>query len=55
MLRKLTDFVYVLFFGIQTKEGFYQKNNNYKKRTYIFDSIFPNEDIMNKALSKTIE
>ena len=49
-MQKLIDKIYVLFFGKYTLDGFVNKSNTTKKSNYIFDSVFPNEEIMNIAL-----
>ncbi len=50
-MQKLLDFVYVAFFGKYTLSGFVSEKTQSPKYNYIFDSVFPNEDIMNIALS----
>lgn len=49
-LQKLIDKIYILFFGKYTLSGFVNKTNNTKRCNYIFDSVFPNEEIMSIAL-----
>ncbi|MGN0408672.1 MAG: hypothetical protein ACI4EJ_10450 [Bacteroides sp.] len=50
-MQKLLDYIYVAFFGKYTLDGFIVEKTNCKKYNYIFDSVFPNEEIMKIALS----
>lgn len=50
-MQKLLDFIYVVFFGKYTLEGFVSENKEQIKYKYIFDSVFPNEEVMEIALS----
>lgn len=50
-MQKLLDFIYVKFFGRYTLDGFVLEKKKSSNYSYIFDSVFPNEEIMNIALS----
>lgn len=50
-MQKLLDLVYIAFFGKYTLDGFVSEKKESPKCNYIFDSVFPNEDIMKIALS----
>lgn len=50
-MQKLVDFIYVTFFGKYTLDGFASQKTISTKRNYVFDSVFPNEEIMKIALS----
>jgi hypothetical protein len=51
-MQKILDFIYIVFFGKYTLDGFVsEKKEATKKYTYVFDSVFPNEEIMKIALS----
>lgn len=50
-MQKLLDFIYVAFFGKYTLDGFVLENKDLIKYNYIFDSVFPNEEVMEIALS----
>lgn len=50
-MQKLLDLFYVKFFGKYTLDGFVTEKKESPKYNYIFDSVFPNEEIMNLALS----
>ena len=49
-MQKILDFIYISFFGKHTLNGFAPKSTKTAKPNYIFDSVFPNEDIMKKVL-----
>lgn len=53
-MQRFLDFVYVKFFGKYTLDGFVLEKNDMPKYNYIFDSVFPNEEIMNIALSTSV-
>lgn len=50
-MQKIFDFIYVVIFGKYTLEGFASKKTESIKYNYIFDSVFPNDEILEKALS----
>lgn len=50
-MQKLLDLIYIAFFGKYTLDGFVTEKADSKKYNYIFDSVFPNEEIMNIAMS----
>ncbi len=50
IMQKLLDFIYVILFGKNTLDGFVNKKIEEKKCNYIFDSVFPNEEIFKIAL-----
>lgn len=50
-MQKLLDLVYIVFFGKYTLDGFVSEKTDFPKYNYIFDSVFPNEEIMEIALS----
>lgn len=50
-MQKLLDFVYIKLFGKYTLDGFAKNKIDSHKYKYVFDSVFPNEEIMNIALS----
>lgn len=47
-MRKMLDFIYVLFFGKYTLDGFVD-NMPTTKNTYVFDSIFPDKKTMEQV------
>jgi len=49
-MQKILDFVYIAFFGKYTLDGFVLEKKESPKYNYIFDSVFPNEEIMKIAL-----
>lgn len=50
-MQKILDLIYVVFFGKYTLNGFVFEKSDAPKYDYVFDSVFPNEEVMNKALS----
>lgn len=52
-MQKFLDLIYIAIFGKHTINGFVRKNNESIKQNYIFDSVFPNEDILKKALPRS--
>lgn len=50
-MQKILDFVYIAFFGKYTLDGFVLDKVESPKYNYVFDSVFPNEEIMKIALS----
>lgn len=50
-MQKIFDFIYVSIFGRYTLDGFVSEKAESVKYNYIFDSVFPNEEIMKIALS----
>ncbi len=48
-MRKILNFVYVMFFGKYTLDGFLD-DKSATKNTYVFDSIFPNKESMEQVL-----
>lgn len=50
-MQKLLDYVYIILFGKYTLDGFAAVKTDSPKYKYIFDSVFPNEEIMDIALS----
>ncbi len=52
-MQKLLDFIYIAFFGKYTLKGFKSESKESIKYHYIFDSVFPNEEVMKIALSST--
>ncbi len=46
-MQKFLDFIYVLIFGRRTLDGFVNNKIDGEKCKYIFDSVFPNEEILN--------
>lgn len=51
-MKKLLDLIYIVFFGKYTLKGF-AKKKDLPKYKYVFDSVFPDEEIMNIALSSS--
>lgn len=52
MIKKALDSIYVFFFGKYTLVDFVEKETSSQKCEYILDSVFPDEKIMNIALSE---
>lgn len=50
-MQKILDFVYITFFGKYTLDGFVIDKTELPKYNYVFDSVFPNDEIMKIALS----
>lgn len=50
-MQKLLDFVYIALFGKYTLDGFVLEKKETLKYHYVFDSVFPNEEVMKIALS----
>lgn len=50
-MQKILDFVYIAFFGKYTLDGFVLDKVESPKYNYVFDSVFPNDEIMKIALS----
>lgn len=50
-MQKLLDFVYIALFGKYTLDGFVLEKKETSKYHYVFDSVFPNEEVMKIALS----
>lgn len=50
-MQKLLDYIYVVLFGKYTLKGFVSEKTDSIKYNYIFDSVFPNDEIMEIALS----
>lgn len=50
-MQRIFDFIYVAIFGKYTLDGFVSRKAKSIKYNYIFDSVFPNDEIMEKALS----
>lgn len=50
-MQKLLDLIYIAFFGKYTLKGFVSEEKETPKYNYVFDSVFPNEEIMKIALS----
>lgn len=50
-MQRLIDRIYILIFGKYTLDGFVHSEAEPQKRTYIFDSVFPNEETMKIALT----
>ncbi len=53
-MQKILDFFYVNFFGKYTTAGFVSPKVESKKNKYIFDSVFPSEEIKEMALSAIV-
>lgn len=50
-MQRILDFVYIAFFGKYTLDGFVLDKTESPKYSYVFDSVFPNDEIMKIALS----
>lgn len=50
-MQKILDFLYIVFFGKYTLDGFVLDKIESPKYNYIFDSVFPNDEIMKIALA----
>lgn len=50
-MQKLLDYIYVAIFGKYTLEGFVSAKTDSIKYNYIFDSVFPNDEVMKIALT----
>lgn len=48
-MRKMLNFIYVLFFGKYTLDGF-MDDTSVTNNTYVFDSIFPDKKTMEQVL-----
>lgn len=47
-MRKILNYIYVLFFGKYTLDGFLD-DKSATKNTYVFDSIFPDKKSMEQV------
>lgn len=50
-MTKISKFILTVVFGKYATEGFYEENTDSRKNcSYVFSSVFPDEETMNIAL-----
>lgn len=54
-MQKLLDYIYVAIFGKYTLNGFVDNETRKEKHEYILDSVFPDEETLQAALSPSIQ
>lgn len=53
-MQKLLDYIYVAIFGKYTLNGFVENETRKEKYEYVLDSVFPDEETLQAALSPSI-